>query len=123
MKREPHAPVQHGVEIRVSNREVVKQKFPVAKMIIEIRETRFALHQNMRSCSLGRGFIEQHAKQTLMQFRADEAQPLLQTRACKFICRGEVRLGKSIGNILESRGVLAQQRTVIKAQQGTSPSG
>ena len=52
------APVQHGVEIRVSNREVVKQKIPVAKMIIEIRETRFALRQNMRSCSLGRGFIE-----------------------------------------------------------------
>ena len=105
-KRE-HAPVQHGVEIRVGHCEVIKQKFPVAKMIIEIRETRFGFHQSMRSCSLGRGLIEQHAKQTLMQFRADEAQPLLQTCARKFICRGEVRFRKFIGNILENRGVLA----------------
>jgi hypothetical protein len=69
----------------------------------------------MRSCSLGRAFIEQRAKQTLVQFRADEAQPLLQARSCKVNFRGEVRFGESIGNILEDRGVLAQQRTVIKA--------
>ena len=38
--------------MRHADREAVKQKLPaIAKMIIEIRETRFAFHRSMRSCS------------------------------------------------------------------------
>ena len=34
-------PIQHGVEIRIGDREVIKQEFAVAELLIQILQSRF----------------------------------------------------------------------------------
>ena len=76
-----HRPVQDRVEIRVSDGETIEQILAAGEVAVEILQPRFIFLQGVLSRSLRRLLIEQRNEKPLVQFRADEAQPLLQVCA------------------------------------------
>src|SRR5580698_1555406 len=71
----------------------------------------------MSACAVRRLLIEQRDEQPLMQFGADEAQPLLQPGASGLIRRRELCRGVTSSDILQNRGILTEEGAVVEAQQ------
>jgi len=82
-----HRPVQHGVEIRVCDAKTVEQEFAAGEVAIEIVQARIIFFQRVCPCPFRRLLVEQRNKEALVQFRADETQPLLQARAFGVVAR------------------------------------
>jgi hypothetical protein len=56
-----------------------------------------------------------------VQFGADEAEPLLQPGARDAARRRQIGAGRTLGDVLQDRGVLGEQRAVVMRIAGTMP--
>ena len=74
-------PIQDRAQIGVGDREAVEQKFTPGQVTIEEIEARPRFREDVGARSVRRLLVEQRAEQPLVQFGADELQPLLQPRA------------------------------------------
>src|ERR1700736_5662769 len=76
-----HGPVDDGDEIGVGDAEMVEQEFAAFEIVLEIIEPRQALAEDV-GLHLGRRLLVEHRhEQSLVQFGADEAEPLMQAAA------------------------------------------
>ena len=56
-----------------------------------------------------------------MQLGADEAQPLLQAGPLNSRARRQLGIGEAVGDILQDRGILGEQRAVVHADRRHHP--
>ena len=88
-----------------------------SEIVVEIGEPRLALCQRIGRRAFGCLLVEQRHEQPLVQFGADEGEPLLQPRARDAALRREVRVRKLVSDVLQDRGVLGEERAVVDADR------